>query len=294
MSPITRRVNPDPFHEREMEPSWAIGAESLPIPTAFDSTPPPPRRLHGQVEAPALRSTARSICPFDAIDEMKALEASGADSFPTTTAVDGIPPPSRRKHRQVEAAAVRSTAPRVNLFDRIRGMEPLAFSGLKNAQPRSAGEKVYNTWEHYLQGLKPAWNGNRRLAIDVPGDDGIEPHHPAEDASWGNEAEARLVCDLVRGAIEAEVPANGVALTCANFLGVVVYGAQGGVITEKMFKFHIRKPGKRVVVESIRARQDAEGSIVLLSFARNIPDKPFDADFVAENRGLDVTLSRTK
>ena len=205
MSPITRRVNPDPFHEREMEPSWAIGAES----------------------------------------------------FPTTTAIEGIPPPLRRQHGQVEAPAVRSTARRVNLFDRIHGMEPLVFSGLKNAQPRSAGEKVYNTWEHYLQGLKPAWNGNRRLAIDVPGDDGIESHRPAEDASWGNEAEARLVCDLVRGAIEAEVPVNGVALTCANFLGVVVHGAQGGVITEEMFKFHIRKLGKRVVVERIRARQDA-------------------------------------
>jgi hypothetical protein len=155
---------------------------------------------------------------------------------------------------------------------------------LKDAQSRSAEQKAYDTWEHYLQDLKPAWNGSRRLAIDidVPGE-GIESHRLDEDTSWGNKAETRLVCDLVKGAIETKVPAHGVPLTCANFLGVVVCGAQGGVITEKRFRFRINKPGKRVMVEQIRAVQGAEGDIVLLSFARNIPDKPFD-----------VTLSRAK
>jgi hypothetical protein len=153
---------------------------------------------------------------------------------------------------------------------------------LKDAQSRSAEQKVYDTWEHYLQDLKPAWNGNRRLAIDVLGD-GIVSSRIDKDDLWGDEAETRLVCDLVKGAIETKVPAHSVALTCANFLGVVVYGAKGGVITEKMFRFRINKPGKRVMVEQIRAVQDAEGDIVLLSFARNIPDEPFD-----------VTLSRAR
>jgi hypothetical protein len=146
---------------------------------------------------------------------------------------------------------------------------------VKDTLPRPAESKVYNTCQHYLQDLKPAWNGNRRLAIDVPGD-GIESHCVDEGISWSNEAEARLICDLVKGAIEAEVPANGVALTCANFLGVVVYGAQEGVITEKMFRFRINKPDKRVIVEQMRAFQDTEGDIVFSSFARKIPDKPFD------------------
>ena len=85
----------------------------------------------------------------------------------------------------------------------------------------------------------------------------------------------------MKGALEAEVPANGVALTCANFLGVVVHGAGGG--TEKVFRFRINKPGKRVMVEHTSATQDAEGDILLLCFARNTRDKPFD-----------VTLSRAK
>ena len=33
---------------------------------------------------------------------------------------------------------------------------------------------------------------------------------------------------------------------------------------------------------------------MLLSFARNIPDKPLDTDFVAETSGLEVTFSRAK
>ena len=97
----------------------------------------------------------------------------------------------------------------------------------------------------------------------------------SEDSFWAKEVEARLVCDLVKGALEAEVPANGVALTCANFLGVVVHGAPGSVNTEKEFRFRISKPGKRVMVEHTTAVKNGEGDIMLLCVAREILDKRF-------------------
>ena len=164
---------------------------------------------------------------------------------------------------------------------------------MKAAPSRPVERKMYNTWDHYLQGLKPAWNGNRRLAIDVPGD-GSESHCPDENVSWANQAEVRLACDLVKGAIETDVPANGVSLTCANFLGVVIHGAQEGVITETMFVFEIKRPGKRVTMKNIGARQGSKCEIVLLFFAHNIPNKPLDTSFTAENRSLHTTLSRAK
>jgi senataxin len=164
---------------------------------------------------------------------------------------------------------------------------------MRDAPSCSAESEVYNTWEHYLQGLKPAWNGNRRLAIDVSGD-GIESHRPDGGTPWANEAEAQLFCDLVKGALDAEVPANGVPLTCANFLGVVFYGAQGDLITEKMFRFHINKPDRSVVVETVPNVQGAEGDIVLLSFTRNIPDMPLDIGIIGQKGGLKIALSRAK
>jgi senataxin len=164
---------------------------------------------------------------------------------------------------------------------------------MEDAPSCSAESEVYNTWEHYLQGLKPAWNGNRRLAIDVSGDS-IESHRPNGGDPWANEAEAQLFCDLVKGALDTEVPANGVPLTCANFLGVVFYGAQGDLINEKMFKFGINKPDGRIIVENVPNVQGAEGDIVLLSFARNIPDMPLDIGIIGQKGGLKVALSRAK
>jgi senataxin len=164
---------------------------------------------------------------------------------------------------------------------------------MRDAPSCSAESEVYNTWEHYLQGLKPAWNGNRRLAIDVSGD-GIESHRSDDGASWVNEAEAQFFCDLVRGALDAEVPENGRPLTCADFLGVVFYGAQEGVISEKMFRFHINKSDSRITVEKMHNVQGAEGEIVLLSFARNIPDMPLDIGVIGRKFNLRIALSRAK
>lgn len=157
-----------------------------------------------------------------------------ADLLPARTITSfKLPPPGLRPGKT--KAPARQPAPRrVNPFDALHEEDALkASSGyvgkgksdeqLEDAQSCSAESEVFNTWEHYLQDLKPAWNGNRRLAIDVSGD-GMD-FRRAEDSFWVNEAEVRLVCDLVKGAVDAEVPANGVALTCANFLGVVVHQA---------------------------------------------------------------------
>jgi hypothetical protein len=110
---------------------------------------------------------------------------------------------------------------------------------------------VYNTWEHYLQGLKPAWNGNRRLAIDVPGQS-LKFHYSDEGTSWANEAEAQLICDSVKGALEVEVPENGMPLTCDNFLVMVLYGAQGGLATKEMYRMRSDKPDGCVILENTR------------------------------------------
>ncbi|KAM0706288.1 hypothetical protein Q7P35_005614 [Cladosporium inversicolor] len=305
---------PPPFSLRRRPPFHEL--------TGYDRHIPPPRNHDKGKTRPFLYSPPEDRVPkhYDPFDTARELEPvqfnvgfvepglrshpplanrNLADPFstPTTTTMGSIPPPPHLSPGELKVRAAPFNPRRINPFDALDEEDALKSSGgavekdesdeqMGDAPSRPIESKVYNTWEHYLQDLKPAWNGNRRLAIDVPGD-GIEFHRHADDTLWPNEVDARLICDLVRGAIEAEVPANGVALTCANFLGVVVYGAQGGVTTEKMFRFCINKPGKRVMIENTHVVEGAEGDIVLLSFARNIPDKPFD---VALSRAKQSTL----
>jgi hypothetical protein len=220
-------------------------------------------------------------------------------------------PPWAKAHKAPAfqpAAPVALSAEKVNPFDALRqhdafisvhpqlakSVNTIFYSGDWEATESSLAEsKVYNTWEHYLQGLKPAWNGNRRLAIDVPGNS-FKFHHSDESTPWTNGREAQLICDLVKGALAVEAPENGVRLTCANFLVVGLYGAESGLITEKLFELRIKQPEGGVMLENIPAAHDTASDVVLLSIARNVLDRPLAVGYNPGQRGFKVAISRAE
>lgn len=121
------------------------------------------------------------------------------DPFSTQTTTGFNPLPPRRRPGEAKAPAGQQTPWRADLWDALEREDALKSSSgsvekdkpdeqLEESRSPSAESKVYITWQHYLQGLKPAWNGNRRLAIDVPRD-GMETLRAANSFET-NEASA--------------------------------------------------------------------------------------------------------
>lgn len=150
--------------------------------------------------------TARDLEPFQSnvgyIEEElqphpSHIDRNLTDAFSTQTTMAFNPPPPRRRPGEAKAPAEQHTPWRADLWDALDREDALKSSSmekdksdeqLEESRSWSAESKVYSTWQHYLQALKPAWNGNRRLAIDVPRD-GMETLRAANSFET-NEASA--------------------------------------------------------------------------------------------------------
>ncbi|KAF2481324.1 P-loop containing nucleoside triphosphate hydrolase protein, partial [Neohortaea acidophila] len=163
---------------------------------------------------------------------------------------------------------------------------------LKNHQ--SVIDRVSPKWETLstvLAPLQPAYNGRRRLCIDVSGQ-AIASEAYNNTTSHFNAAEAQIIADFIGKACRAMPPINGAQIEPSDFLVLTPYTGQAQVVRNILVKRGISRAGNKVRVASTRAIQGEEARFVIISFTRNVKDKPLQLGLASEGHGLCVATSR--
>ena len=151
--------------------------------------------------------------------------------------------------------------------------------------------KKWNTLQDYLARLRPAWNGRRRIGVDVSGDGVVsEPYN--DSTSHCNIMEARFVCKFMEGAIAHTPPVDGEPIQASDFLVLSTYSGQSQLIGSVLTKSGVNKAGNKARISSTRAIQGEEAPFVIISMTRNDKDKPLTLGLVSDSHALNVGMSR--
>ncbi len=139
--------------------------------------------------------------------------------------------------------------------------------------------------------LKPAWNGRRRIALDVS--HGAQSIVYPNTQSSQNLAEVQRVLDIVHMLTGYRGQALGTAaIEPENIMVITPYAGQRRALVQTL----LSQGGlaARIRVRTTAQMQGHETDIAIISFVSNRPGYPMQTGFITQKNQLNVELSRAK